>query len=290
MSLRIEKISEHIGAEVHGVDIASPIDSGTFSLLREAFHRHSVLFFRGQEISDEQHVAFSEGFGPLEMTIPSDPVGDGGPVGVICNVDENNEVIPPDDQRMLYQRGNTLWHSDGSFRKVPLRGSLLSAKEVPPAGGETEYASLRAAYATLTDERKELIEDLVAEHSIAWSRQQIAPGLMDDEFLKDTPAAPQPLVRRIPESGEKVLLVGSYTTPHRRLARGKRPRPAGGAARMGDAAGLRVPPRVAAARPGDVGQRQQPASRPALGRPLPPRHAPDHPFHGGPGCQLGLLR
>ena len=282
MSVRIEKISEHIGAEVHGVDIASPIDRGTFSLLREAFHRHSVLVFRGQEISDDQHVAFSEGFGPLEMTIPSDPVGDGGPIGVICNVDDNGEVIPPGDKRMLYQKGNTLWHSDGSFRKVPLRGSLLSAKEVPPAGGETEYASLRAAYATLSDERKELIEDLVAEHSIAWSRQQIAPGLMEDEFLKDTPPAPHPLVRRIPESGEKVLLVGSYTTHIVGWPVEKGRALLAEAARMGDPAGLRLPPRVGAARPRDVGQRQLPASRPALGRPLPPRHAPDHPFHGGP--------
>ena len=64
MSVRIEKISEHIGVEVHGVDTSSPIDSDTISLLREAFHRHSVLVFRGQEISDDQHIAFSEGFGP----------------------------------------------------------------------------------------------------------------------------------------------------------------------------------------------------------------------------------
>ena len=76
------------------------------------------------------------------MTIPSDPIGDGGPVGVISNVDDKGEVIPLDDRRMLYQKGNGLWHSDGSFRKVPLRGSLLSAREVPPAGGQTEYASL----------------------------------------------------------------------------------------------------------------------------------------------------
>ena len=210
--MRIERLGDHIGAEVSGVDIASSIDGGTFSLLREAFHRHSVLVFRGQQISDEQQVAFSEGFGPLEMTIPSDPIGDGGPVGVIGNVDDKGDVIPLDDRRMLYQKGNGLWHSDGSFRKVPLRGSLLSAREVPPAGGETEYASLRAAYAGLPDERQILIEDLVAEHSIAWSRQQIAPGLMDDQFLEDTPPAAHPLVRTIPETGEKVLLVGSYAT------------------------------------------------------------------------------
>ena len=122
--MRIERLSEHIGAEVRGVDIASPIDGGTFSLLRDAFHRH----------------------------------------------------------------------------------------EVPPAGGETEYASLRAAWASLPEERQALIEDLAAEHSIAWSRQQIAPGLMDDQFLEDTPPAPHPLVRTTPETGEKALLVGSYAT------------------------------------------------------------------------------
>ncbi|MCY3735848.1 MAG: TauD/TfdA family dioxygenase, partial [Gemmatimonadaceae bacterium] len=107
--MRLDRLSEHIGAEVSGVDIASPIDGGTLSLLRDAFHRHSVLVFRGQQISDEQQVAFSEGFGPLEMTIPSDPIGDGGPVGVISNVDDRGKLIPLDDRRMLYQKGNGLW-------------------------------------------------------------------------------------------------------------------------------------------------------------------------------------
>ena len=281
--MRIDKLSDHIGAEVRGVDIGSPVDAGTFSLLREAFHRHSVLVFRGQEISDEQQVAFSEGFGPLEMTIPSDPIGDGGPVGVISNVDGKGHVIPPDDKRILYQKGNSLWHSDGSFRKVPLRGSLLSAREVPPTGGETEYASLRAAYAGLSDERKALVEDLAAEHSIAWSRQQIAPGLMDDAFLDDTPPAAHPLVRAIPEDRREGPPRRLLRHPRRRLASGEGPRPAGGAARLGDAAALRLPPRVAAARPGHVGQRRLPAPRPALGRPPSPGHAPHHPFHGGLG-------
>ena len=91
-------------------------------------------------------------------------------------------------------------------------GPLLSAKEVPPEGGETEYASLRAEYATLPAARQSLIEDLVAEHSLAYSRSQIAADLMEDEFLKNTPPTPHPLVRMIPETGEKVLLVGSYAT------------------------------------------------------------------------------
>ena len=136
MPVTIEKLGQQIGAVVSGVDISSPIDEETLSLLRRAFYSHSVLVFRDQEISNEQHIAFSGGFGPLEMTIANDPVGDGGPIGAICNVDESGDIIPPDDKRMLYQKGNTMWHSDGAFRRVPLRGSLLSAKEVPPEGGE----------------------------------------------------------------------------------------------------------------------------------------------------------
>ena len=203
MPVTIKKLGEQIGAVFSGEDISSPIDEETLSLLRRAFYSHSVLVFRDQEISNEQHIAFSGGFGPLEMTIPNDPVGDGGPIGVICNVDESGDIIPPDDKRMLYQKGNTMWHSDGAFRRVPLRGSLLSAKEVPPEGGETEYASLRAAYTTLPAARQSLIEDLVAEHSLAYSRSQIAADLMEDEFLKNTPPTPHPLVRMIPETGKK---------------------------------------------------------------------------------------
>lgn len=178
----------------------------------DAFHQYSVLVFRGQDISDEQHIAFSEGFGSVENTIASDPIGDGGPIGIISNVDHNGDLISPDNKRMLYQKANSLWHSDGSFRRIPLRGSLLSAKEIPCNGGETEFASLRAAYAALPKERKKLIEHLVAEHSIAYSRTQIAPGLMNEEFAQDTPPEIHPLVRTIPETNEKVLLIGSYAT------------------------------------------------------------------------------
>ena len=212
MTLTIRKLEEHIGAEVQGVDISSPIDAETFDKLRGALCEYAVLVFHDQDITDEQHVAFSEGFGPLEMTMANDPIGDGGPIGVISNLDENGEIIPPEDPRTLYTVANTLWHSDGSFKRVPLRGSLLSAKVVPPEGGETEFASLTAAYAALPEQKKVEIERLIVEHSIAHSRAQIAPNLMDEAFQKDTPPANQRLVRTIPETGKKALLVGSYTT------------------------------------------------------------------------------
>ena len=212
MTLTIRKLEEHIGAEVQGVDITSPIDVETFEQLRGALCEYGVLVFHNQEITDEQHVTFSEGFGLLEMTMPNDPIGDGGPIGVISNLDENGDIIPPEDPRTLYTVANTLWHSDGSFKRVPLRGSLLYAKVVPPVGGETEFASLTAAYAALPDEKKADIEELIAEHCIAHSRAQIAPNLMSNAFQKDTPPVDHRLVRTIPETGKKALLVGSYTT------------------------------------------------------------------------------
>ena len=212
MNLTIRKLEEHIGAEVRGVDITASIDVETFEQLRGALCEYGVLVFHDQRITDEQHVAFSEGFGPLEMTMPNDPIGDGGPIGVISNLDKNGDIIPPEDPRTLYTVANTLWHSDGSFKRVPLRGSLLYAKIVPPEGGETEFASLTAAYATLPEQKKVEIEELIAEHSIAHSRAQIAPNLMDEAFQKDTPPVNHRMVRTIPETGKRALLVGSYTT------------------------------------------------------------------------------
>lgn len=209
MTITIRKLSEHIGAAVEGVNITSGIDESTFEQLGAAFCEHSILVFHDQELSDEQHIAFSEGFGPLEPSLPSDPLGDGY-LFRISNVDEQGEIIPPDDKRALYTAGNTLWHSDGAFREVPLRASLLSAQVVPPTGGETEYASLRAAYNALPEEKKALLGDLVAMHSMAHSRAQIAPDLMTADFEKDTPPVKHSVIRAIPETGEKVLFVGSY--------------------------------------------------------------------------------
>ena len=212
MTITINKLEKHIGAEVQGVDITSPVNTETFKQLRHALYEYGVLVFHDQDITDEQHVAFSEGFGPLEMTMTNDPIGDGGPIGVISNLDENGEIIPPEDPRTLYTVANTLWHSDGSFKRVPLRGSLLLAKVVPPEGGDTEFAGLCAAYTALPEERKAGLEGLIVEHSLANSRAQVAPNLMSEAFQKETPPVNQVLVRTISETGQKALFVGSYTT------------------------------------------------------------------------------
>ena len=212
MPVTVNKLHEQFGAEIQGVDITSPIDGETAEALRDAFSQYSVLVFHDQEITDEQHVAFSEHFGRLQMTIKSDPYGGGGPINRLSNVDENGEIIPPEDARMKYYFGNELWHSDGAFTRVPFRGSLLSAKVVPPEQGETEYACVHAAYAALPEEKKDSLEGLIVEHSMAHSRAQVAPDLVAEAFQKDAPPVQHALVRTIPETGEKTLLVGSYAS------------------------------------------------------------------------------
>ena len=212
MNIKIKKLSEQIGAWVEGVKITQALDAASVQQLRDAFRKHCVLVFHDQVISDQQQVAFTQNFGTIEMTLPSDPYGGGGPINRITNVDERGEIIPADDKQSLYQAGNMLWHSDGSFRAVPLRASFLSAKVVPPSGGETEFASVRAAYAAYPREKKEALEGLMVEHSMAHSRSQIAPDLMSEEFQKAAPPVTHSLIRTMPETGEKMLHVGAYAS------------------------------------------------------------------------------
>ena len=212
MSIKIEKLSEHIGVCVEGVNIANALDADRVQQLRDAFREHCVLVFHDQSISDEQQVRFTQEFGTIAMTLPSDPYGSGGPINRITNVDEHGEIIPADDKRSLYQAGNMLWHSDGSFRPVPLRASFLSAKVVPPTGGETEFACVRAAFAAYPRRKKEALKGLMVEHSMAYSRSQIAPDLMSEEFRKAAPPVRHSLIRTLPETGEKMLHVGAYAS------------------------------------------------------------------------------
>jgi alpha-ketoglutarate-dependent 2,4-dichlorophenoxyacetate dioxygenase len=111
---------------------------------------------------------------------------------------------------MLYQSGNQLWHTDSSFKPTPAMASLLSGREVPPVGGETEFVSMRHAYATLPDETRRRLEGRVVVHSILYSRSTIAKGLFDPEHEKDLPPVRQALVRSNPVNGRKSIYIGSH--------------------------------------------------------------------------------
>ncbi len=151
--LTITPVHPAFGALVSGVDLTRPLDAATFERIAVAFDDHSVLVFRDQALSDAQQMAFSERWGPLETTVRTLGGEDrlGAHIVDLSNTDADGKLMGWDDRRMLYQSGNQLWHSDSSFKPVPAHSSALSARVIPPEGGETEFASMRVAYETLDE-------------------------------------------------------------------------------------------------------------------------------------------
>ncbi len=180
-------------ARVDGLDLTQHLDDATFAIVQDAFERHSVLVFPGQAITDDQQVRFSERFGPLEAT-RAGANGAGSNLIVLTNIAPDGGIAPPTDKQVLSNRANRIWHTDSSFKPVPARASLLSAREVPSQGGDTQYASMRAAYAALSDEDKRLVDGLVAVHDFGWSRSRIDPALITQAERTDNPPVRQPVV------------------------------------------------------------------------------------------------
>jgi alpha-ketoglutarate-dependent 2,4-dichlorophenoxyacetate dioxygenase len=213
-ALTITPILPYLGARVEGVDLTRPLDDATFRAIHDAFQEHSVLVFRNQRLTDEQQMAFTRRFGPLETTIRSvSKAGRLHPNLVdLSNLDPEGEerLMGWDDRRMIYQAGNQLWHTDSSFKPVPALASLLSGREVPPAGGETEFASLRHAWSLLPEATRRRLEGRVVVHSILYSRSTIAKGLFDPEQERDLPPVRQALVRINPENGRPSIFIGSH--------------------------------------------------------------------------------
>jgi alpha-ketoglutarate-dependent 2,4-dichlorophenoxyacetate dioxygenase len=213
MALAVRPLHPRFVAEVTGVDLRH-VDRAVFAAIRSAFEAHSVLVFHDQIWDDAEQIAFTRRFGPLEETTRSIARNErvAPQIADLSNVDPEGRLIPAEDRRMLYHKGNQLWHSDSSFKQVPALASLLSAREVPPEGGETEYASLRAAWDGLPAGTQRRLEGLVAVHSFAHSRGLIAPGLLLPEQDAGLPPVRQALVRANPVNGRKALYLGSHAS------------------------------------------------------------------------------
>jgi alpha-ketoglutarate-dependent 2,4-dichlorophenoxyacetate dioxygenase len=214
MVITLKRLHPLFVAEVGGIDLTHPIDDGTFAQILDAFNEHSVLVFHDQPLTDAEQIVFSRCFGPLEQTTKSIAWNErvAREIADLSNVDPEGRLIPPEDRRMLYHSGNQLWHSDSSFKKVPALASLLSAREVPPEGGETEFASLRGAWAALPEPTRQRLEELVAVHHFAYSRGLVAPNLLTPEQEAELPPVRQALVRTNPVNGRKSLYVGAHAS------------------------------------------------------------------------------
>ena len=211
MTLATRRLHPLFGAEILDVDVKR-VDDATFPELVAAFNEHSVLLFRGQSLTDEEQIAFSQRFGPLETTIRSINTQERTlpHIANLANVDAEDRLIPRGDKRNIFNAGNQMWHTDSSFKRVPAHASLLSAREVPREGGETQYASMRVAWERLSPELQGLLEGKVAIHSFVYSRGLIADDLLPPEHAAQVPPVPQALVRTNPVNGRKAFYVASH--------------------------------------------------------------------------------
>jgi alpha-ketoglutarate-dependent 2,4-dichlorophenoxyacetate dioxygenase len=211
MSVTTRALHPLFGVEALGIDVTR-LDEAAFEEVVALFEEHSVLLFRGQTLSDEAQIGFSRRFGPLETTIRSIASQAATPIHVanLSNVDAEGRLIPTGDKRNLYNAGNQMWHTDSSFKKVPAHASLLSAREVPPEGGETQFASMRVAYARLPEDTRAFLEDKVAVHSFVYSRGLVDDALMPPDHAAQVPPVRQAMVRANPVHGRKAFYVGSH--------------------------------------------------------------------------------
>ena len=218
MTLSIQPIDPvsrpFFGGEVSGIDITKPLTREQAAEIEKGMDTFGVLVFHDQKLTDETQMAFSRNFGELELA--TNALADaknqrlGAHINDISNLDANNQVLGRENRRRLFSLGTRLWHSDSSFKVIPAKYSLLSARIIPSQGGNTEFADMRAAYDTLDDATKIECEGLVCEHSQLFSRALIGFGDFTEEERRQFAPVQQRLVRRHPSTGRKSLYLASH--------------------------------------------------------------------------------
>jgi alpha-ketoglutarate-dependent taurine dioxygenase len=168
MELKIASIDATLGAVVTGLDL-SRMDAPTWKTVEQAFHDHAVLVFPAQGLTPEAQVAFANRFGDIELLAP-DPEQK---AVAISNQKPDGSVMGADEHRFKSLRGNEGWHTDSSYMPLAAKASVLSAQVVPSAGGETEWADMRAAYDALDEATRRRIAALSAHHSLYQSQARI---------------------------------------------------------------------------------------------------------------------
>jgi alpha-ketoglutarate-dependent 2,4-dichlorophenoxyacetate dioxygenase len=212
--MTVYPVTDNFAAEVGDIDLSRPLAPAQHAELEALFNRYSVLIFPDQTLSLDQHLDFARTFGPLETSVHAlrkDAQLRLRPdMGDISNLSPDGTLWGETSRMRMYELGNRLWHTDSSFKRVPAKASLLYARSIPPVGGQTEYADMRAAYDALPDEMKRRLQGLVAEHAIMYSRKKLGFTDFSDEEKEGLPPVPQTLVRRHAGSGRMGLYLASH--------------------------------------------------------------------------------
>jgi len=202
-------------AECSGVDIGDPISPAIAAAIDDAMDRYAVLVFRrAKPLTTDQQIRFTRSLGELESLYTKIEAEAGARLDSpllsdISNLAPGDRILPPEDRKRLFTMGNRLWHSDSSYKKIPAKYSALCAHVIPPVGGETEFADMRAAWDMLEPGIKEQVKDLVTEHSRIFSKGTLGFQFTEKE-LHDFAPVRQPLVRTHPRTGRHSLFLSSH--------------------------------------------------------------------------------
>ena len=209
--MNIVPIGPGFAAELRGVTLADVTASdGAYASVRAAFEDHSVLLFRGQDVTDEAQLAFSRRFGPLETTKVGSE-GHGTNLVILKTLDDNGNVVPEDHRLALRNKANQLWHTDSPFKSLPALASVLSSRIIPGRGGETQFVSTRLAFERLDPALRARLQNAFAWHDYAYSRGKIAPDLASPAERAALPPQCWRLVWKNPVNGRYALYMASHT-------------------------------------------------------------------------------
>ncbi len=206
--MRIEPTEATLGATVTDVDLRRLRD-GDFDEIYRAWLEFAVLLFPAQRLDDDQHLAFTRRFGRLELGFNRSAAR---VVGRLSNVDPDGTVAKPDSLRARFLVGNTGWHSDSSYKRIGAKASLLAAHVVPSAGGETEWADMRAANDALDPKQREQLEQKIAVHSYRFSHTPFGGIEIAGDDIRHLPDVQHPILRTHPETGRRVLFAGRHAS------------------------------------------------------------------------------
>jgi taurine dioxygenase len=209
MTLSIRNLDAALGAEISGIDLSAPIAASVTAIIEDVWRERLVVVFHGQSLSDAELIAFSKNFGELDPPGPN-PYGEPflkqhPELNVISNVVENGKPIGN------LGDGEAVWHADMTYVEVPPKAAMLHALEVPPpqAGGNTYFANMFAAYASLPTDLKQATEGKIAVHDASTnSAGLLRKGYKEVTDVRQTVGARHPLVRVEPKSGRKALFLG----------------------------------------------------------------------------------
>ena len=213
-SLHLQALHPHFVAEASGLDLTQPLADADVRAINAAMNQYGVLVWRGQPLTAQQQLRFSNSFGPLDIGLKRvfkrpERLEDERLID-ISNVDAQGQVAKRDSPKNLSNFANQLWHSDSSFMNPRAAYSMLHSVINPSWGGETEFADLRAAHDALDARTRDTIAGLSAEHYALHTRLLLGDEAYTDAQKKEIPPAVWPLIDTHPGSGRQVLFVGVH--------------------------------------------------------------------------------